>query len=74
MNTKCKCNCNSNGSITPKYISVKKLATLGLYSEQGIRAKIKRGQWVLNKHYYKMDDGRLAMDLERINRWVETGA
>ncbi len=60
--------------MNPKYISVKAFAQLGAYSEQAIRSKIKKGHWVLNQHYRKSPDGRILLDFEQINLWIESAS
>ena len=54
-------------------MSVKSFAQLGIYTEQAIRSKIKKGQWVLNQHYIKAPDGRILLIFEQITHWIESG-
>ena len=41
------------------------------YSDNAIRAKIKKGVWLMNKHWRKAPDGRIMMNPDAITRWVE---
>ena len=54
-----------------KYITIKKLTELSGYSEHGIRAKIKKGIWLCNKHWIKAPDGRIFLDPKEIEAWQE---
>ena len=55
-----------------KYVTIKKLAELTGYSQDAIRAKIKRGIWRLNEHFIKSPDGRVQLKMEAIESWMET--
>lgn len=54
-----------------KYVTIKKLAELTGYSEDAIRAKIKKGQWRQGEHWLKSPDGRIHFDVAAIERWIE---
>jgi len=54
-----------------KWITISKLSELTGYSENAIRAKIKRGIWLKEKHWRKAPDSRILFCPEAINAWVE---
>lgn len=54
-----------------KYVTIKKLAEMTGYSEDAIRAKIKKGVWRLNEHWIKARDGRIHLIVDAIERWIE---
>ncbi len=54
-----------------KYVTIKKLAELTGYSEDAIRAKIKKGIWRMGEHWIKARDGRIHVIVEAIERWIE---
>lgn len=53
------------------WVTIKKFAELTGYSEDAVRAKIKNGIWRLREHYRKAPDGRVLINLQAYNRWVE---
>ena len=54
-----------------QWITISKLAELMGYSEDAIRAKIRKGVWLMNKHWRKAPDGRILFNPDAINEWVE---
>jgi len=54
-----------------KWVTIKKLAELSGYSQEAIRAKIKRGVWCEDRHWRKAPDGRIILNVERIEEWAE---
>jgi hypothetical protein len=54
-----------------KWVLIEKVTELMGYSDDAIRAKIKRGVWLSGTHWVKAPDGRILFNLEAINRWVE---
>ena len=57
-----------------KYVRIKKFVDLSGYSEDAIRAKIKKGIWQINKHWRKAPDGRIVINIKEIESWVEEKA
>ena len=55
----------------PNWVTIKRFAELTGYSEDAVRAKIKTGVWRLSVHYRKAPDGRILMNMQAYNRWVE---
>lgn len=43
------------------------------YSDDAIRAKIRRGDWVKGPHWRKAPDGCLVFNLTRIQEWMSGG-
>lgn len=54
-----------------KWVLINKVVELIGYTDDAIRAKIKRGVWLQNTHWKKAPDGRLFFNLEAIQKWVE---
>ena len=54
-----------------KWVVIKKLSELTGYTENAIRAKIKKGIWLCDKHWRKAPDGRILFNLREIESWVE---
>lgn len=53
------------------WVLIKKLVELTGYSDDAIRAKIKRGVWRCGIHWKKAPDGRILFNLLAINEWIE---
>jgi hypothetical protein len=54
-----------------KWVTVKKLAELTGYSDPAIKQKISRGQWPEGLLWRKSPDGRIHVNLEEYQKWVE---
>jgi len=54
-----------------KWITIHKLSELTGYSENAIRAKIKKGVWLMERHWRKAPDGRVLLNPQAIEDWVE---
>ena len=54
-----------------KYITIKKFSELTGYSENAVRAKLKKGIWVEHTHWRKAPDGRIMLSPQNIKRWIE---
>lgn len=54
-----------------KYITVKRFAELSGFSENAIRGKIQRGDWLENRVWKHTPTGGLVIMLEGYYRWVE---
>lgn len=54
-----------------KWVTLKKFCTDTGYSEAAIRQKIQRGDWLLGIHCKKSPDGRIQVNLEEYQLWVE---
>lgn len=54
-----------------KWVLINKIEELIGYTDDAIRAKIKRGVWLQNIHWRKAPDGRLFFNIEAIQKWIE---
>jgi len=54
-----------------QWVLIGKVVELVGYTEDAIRAKIKRGVWICGIHWRKAPDGRILFDLRAIYRWIE---
>lgn len=54
-----------------KWVLINKVIELIGYTDDAIRAKIKRGIWLQNIHWKKAPDGRLVFNIEAIQKWME---
>jgi len=55
-----------------KWVTIKKLSNESGYTEHAIRAKIKIGVWLKEKHWRKAPDGRILFNIQAIEEWVES--
>jgi hypothetical protein len=54
-----------------KWVTVKKHAADTGYSEDALRQKIRRGIFIEGVHYRHSPDGRIQINVEAYNAWVE---
>lgn len=54
-----------------EWVLINKVRELVGYSDDAVRAKIKRGVWLRDVHYRKAPDGRLFFNLLAIKQWIE---
>lgn len=52
------------------WVTIKKLSQLCGYSEDAIRAKIKKGHWVIDQHFKKAPDGRILLSVKEVEKWI----
>lgn len=50
-------------------VNVKKFSELSGMSVNSIRALMKKGQWRLRYHFYKSENGRVFIDVEKAKEW-----
>lgn len=43
------------------------------YTDKAVRRKIEEGVWQEGVHYRRAPDGRLWVDVQGVERWVEEG-
>jgi hypothetical protein len=60
-------------SATIRHVTITKASELTGYTEDAIRAKIKRGEWLEGRVWIKAPDGRNLIDMEGYELWA-TGA
>jgi len=53
-------------------ITLQKLAVESGYTEEALRGKIARGEFIEGKHYIKAPDGRIHFIVEEYLKWVES--
>jgi len=53
------------------WVLIRKVVEMLGYTDDAIRAKIKRGVWQEGTHWRKAPDGRIFINLRAIQAWVE---
>jgi hypothetical protein len=53
-------------------VTIKKMSELCGYSPYAIQAKISKGQWVINKHFYKAPDDRIFINKKEVEAWIKS--
>lgn len=53
------------------WVLIKTLVDLTGYTEQAIRAKVKKGVWVCGTHWRKAPDGHIFFSPLAIAAWIE---
>lgn len=56
-----------------RYLTIPKFAAESGYTEDAIRTKIRDGIWKLDHVWMKAPDGRILIDVQGYEKWVETG-
>lgn len=56
-----------------RWVLIKRLAEITGYSEDAVRHKVKNGTWPQGRIWRKAPDGRIFVNLEEFERWVENG-
>ena len=62
---------DNRGASMLRYVTIRKFAELSGYSEDAIRAKIRDGIWRMDLEWRKAPDGRILIDVDGYQRWVE---
>lgn len=57
-----------------RYVTVKKAASMVGLTEEAIRKRVQRGQWLEGREWRRDPLGRIMIDTEGIKRWVEQTA
>jgi hypothetical protein len=52
------------------WVTIKKFAELSGYTEDAIRAKRKKGQWVIDQQFKIAPDGRILISLKGVEKWI----
>lgn len=55
-----------------KYLLLPVFAAITGYTVKACQRKIEDGVWLEGKHYRRAPDGRITMDLQEYQKWVET--
>jgi hypothetical protein len=58
-------------AINIKWVLIPVFSTLTGYTEKAVRGKIEQGVWLEGVHYRHAPDGRIHMNLEEHEKWVE---
>jgi hypothetical protein len=53
-----------------RHVTIPKAAAETGYTEDAIRSKIKRGEWLEGVVWIKAPDGRILIDLEGYEKWA----
>ncbi len=56
-----------------RYLTIRKFSSESGYTEDAIRSKIRDGKWLKQSVWRKAPDGRILIDVEGYEAWVETG-
>lgn len=54
-----------------RYQTIEKFSTESGYTKRAIETKIERGVWVENRQWRKAPDGRILIDTQGFEQWVE---
>lgn len=52
------------------WVLISRITDLTGYTGDAIRAKIKRGIWLHEKHWRKAPDNRIVLNVDAIQRWM----
>jgi hypothetical protein len=52
------------------WVTIKKCSEFYGYTEEAIRAKIKKGQWMIDQHFKKAPDGRILIGIKKVDKWI----
>jgi hypothetical protein len=56
----------------PRYVTILKFCELTGYTEDAVKSKRRDGVWLAGQLWIKAPDGRILMDLEGYEAWVES--
>lgn len=56
----------------PRYVTILKFCELTGYTEDAVKSKRRDGVWLGGQLWVKAPDGRILMDLEGYEEWVES--
>lgn len=57
-----------------RWMLIKRFAEVTDYSENAVRHKIKGGIWVEGRIWRKAPDGRIFVNMDEFERWLESQA
>jgi hypothetical protein len=58
---------------TPNWVLINKFYELKGYTDDAVRAKIKRGEWEKEVLWRKAPDNRIIIDVTAVNLWLRGG-
>lgn len=56
-----------------RYLTIRKFASESGYTEAAVRSKISSGVWVKDVVWRRAPDGRILIDVQGVEAWVELG-
>ena len=57
-------------TVQKNWVLVSKFCELTGYTDDAVRAKIKRGDWEKETFWRKAPDNRIVIDVNAVNRWL----
>lgn len=54
-----------------RYVTLAKYADMSGYTVKAIEKKIETGVWIEGRQFRKAPDGRIMVDVQGVERWVE---
>jgi len=57
--------------VTARYLTIAKFSAESGYSAKAIEIKIARGVWLEGRQFRRAPDGRILIDTQGYERWVE---
>jgi hypothetical protein len=54
------------------WVTVKICSEFFGYTEDAIRAKIKKGQWMIDQQFTKAPDGRILISIKGVEKWIKS--
>lgn len=60
--------------LTLKWVLINKFCSESGYTDKAVRRKIEGGIWLKGIHWRKAPDGRIMINREAFERWVESTA
>jgi len=54
-----------------RYVLIQKFSEMTGYTDKAVRRKIESGVWIEGVHYRRSPDGRIQIDMDAYQRWVE---
>ena len=52
------------------WVTIKKFSDLCGYSQDAVRAKIKKSQWVIDQQFKRAPDGRILIGIKEVEKWI----
>ena len=56
-----------------RYKTIRSFSEGSGYSEKAVREKIFKGVWQQGREYRRAPDGRIMIDVQGVEKWVEKG-
>jgi hypothetical protein len=62
-----------DSSFVDRWVLVSVVTEYTGYTDDAVRAKIRRGHWPMGPYWRKAPDGRIVFNLTRIQSWMSGG-